>query len=314
MTVVRTAPDPPVPGTWTVLSLLQWATAYLTGRGFDEARLHVELMLGHVLSLKRLSLYLQFDRPLTPAELTAFKALFKRRLDREPLQYILAETEFMGLTLGVGPGVLIPRPETELLVEAAAGFIRAIRKEQVDVLDVGTGSGCIALGLAHVTPQASVIAIDNSPAAIVIARRNLERYPDLRVVFEEKDVRTASWSDSSYDLVVSNPPYIPPGDMDGLEPEVRVHEPREALTDEVDGLSFYATLFALGAHVLREGGGILCEIGHGQEEAVRASALRHGMQVREVVPDLAGIPRVIVAVPSAEREKGNPGCVLSCRG
>jgi release factor glutamine methyltransferase len=300
MTVIRTAPDPPVPDTWTVLSLLQWATAYLTVRGFDEARLHVELILGHVLSLKRLSLYLQFDRPLTPAELSAFKALFRRRLDREPLQYVLGEAEFMGLTLGVGPGVLIPRPETEFLVEAAAGFVRTIGKERVDVLDVGTGSGCIALGLARLTPQASVLGIDNSHDALAIARKNLERYPDLHVVFEAKDVRTASWPSSSFDVIVSNPPYIPPGDFDGLEPEVRVHEPRAALTDEADGLSFYATLFTLGTQVLSDGGGILCEIGHGQEEAVRACALRLGVHVREVIPDLAGIPRVVVAVPSAE--------------
>jgi release factor glutamine methyltransferase len=300
MTVIRTAPDPPVPDTWTVLSLLQWATAYLTVRGFDEARLHVELILGHVLSLKRLSLYLQFDRPLTPAELSAFKALFRRRLDREPLQYVLGETEFMGLTLRVGPGVLIPRPETEFLVEAAAGFVRTIGKQRVEVLDVGTGSGCIALGLASLTPQASVLGIDNSHDALAIARKNLERYPDLHVVFEEKDVCTASWPPSSFDIIVSNPPYIPPGDFDGLEPEVRVHEPRVALTDEADGLSFYTTLFTLGTQVLSDGGGILCEIGHGQEEAVRACALRLGMDVREVIPDLAGIPRVVVAVPSAE--------------
>lgn len=304
MTVVHTVPDPPVPNTWTVLSLLQWSTAYLAARGFDEARLHVELILGHVLSLKRLSLYLQFDRPLTAGELTAFKALFKRRLDREPLQYILGETEFMGLTLTVGPGVLIPRPETELLVEAAAVLVRATGKEHVDVLDVGTGSGCIAFGLARLTPQVSVLGIDNSPAALGIARKNLERYPDLRVVFEIQDVRTASWSPSSFDIVVSNPPYIPPGDLDELEPEVRVHEPRPALTDEADGLSFYAVLFATGRQVLRNGGGMVCEIGHGQEDAVRSMAPRHGMHVREVIPDLAGIPRVVVAVRVPDSQEG----------
>jgi release factor glutamine methyltransferase len=304
MTDVRVAPDPPVPAKWTVLSLLEWGSAYLAARGFDETRLHVELMLGHVLTLKRLQLYLQFDRPLTPAELSAFKVLFKRRLDREPLQYILGETEFMGMALTVAPGVLIPRPETELLVETALAFAKGTGQESLHALDVGTGSGCIALALAHLCPALSVLAVESSEEALVIARANHARYPDLHVTFAQIDIRTASWPPSSFDMIVSNPPYIPPAELAELEPEVRDHEPRIALTDGEDGLSFYRVLFTLAPNVLRPGGVVMCEIGHGQAEAVRALAEEHHLRVQQIVADLAGIPRVFVSEPFTSPSEG----------
>src|SRR5512139_3401835 len=134
---------------WTVLRLIEWGTSYLAEQGFEECRLHVELLLGHVLKLPRLQLYLQFDRVLDPEELSAFKALFKRRLSREPLQYILGETEFMGLRLMVDRSVLIPRPETELLVEKAVAVLRTIPGGSPKILEVGTGSGNIAAAIAH---------------------------------------------------------------------------------------------------------------------------------------------------------------------
>lgn len=294
----RIAPDPPVPARWTVLSLIDWGSAFLAARGFDETRLHVELMLGHVLALKRIQLYLQFDRPLTPAELAAFKVLFKRRLDREPLQYILGETDFMGITVSVGPGVLIPRPETEHLVEAAVAHLKASGVERPRVLDVGTGSGCIALGLAHQYPAAIVLGVDVSDDALTIARQNQARYPDLHVTFERHDSREDGWPAGAFDLVVSNPPYISTEEFATLEPEVRDHEPRIALTDEGDGLAFYRLLFARAPRVLRPGGAVMCEIGHGQAEAIADIAARAGIRMREIIPDLAGIPRVFVGEPS----------------
>lgn len=304
MTEVRAAPDPPVPARWTVLSLIEWASAYLAARAFDETRLHVELMLGHVLSLKRIQLYLQFDRPLTPAELAAFKALFRRRLDHEPLQYILGETDFMGVTLGVAPGVLIPRPETELLVETALKHATSTGKDTMHVLDVGTGSGCIAIGLAHQLPALTVLGIDASEDALAIARKNHVRYPDLHVTFERHDIRSAAWPRGSFDLVLSNPPYIAPAEYETLEPEVRDHEPRAALTDDQDGLAFYRILVALAPRILREGGLLMCEIGHGQSDAVASLARAHGLTVREIIPDLAGVPRVIVCAPTTHSLEG----------
>lgn len=304
MTGVRTAPDPPVPSRWTVLSLIEWASGYLAVRGFDETRLHVELMLGHVLALKRIQLYLQFDRPLTPQELAAFKALFRRRMDHEPLQYILGETDFMGVTLGVGPGVLIPRPETELLVETALNHVRGSGRETMHVLDVGTGSGCIAIGLAHQLPALTVLGIDVSEAALTIAKKNLGRYPDLHVSFEQHDIRTAALPAGAFDLILANPPYIAPEEYATLEPEVRDHEPRMALTDEEDGLAFYRVLCALAPRVLRQGGVMMCEIGHGQADAVAALAHAQRLAVREILRDLAGIPRVVVCAPSSQPVEG----------
>lgn len=304
MTEVRVAPDPPVPAKWTVLSLLEWGSAYLAARGFDETRLHVELMLGHVLSLKRLHLYLQFDRPLAPAELAAFKVLFKRRLEHEPLQYILGETEFMGIALTVAPGVLIPRPETELLVETALAYAKRSAREELHVLDVGTGSGCIALALAHHCPPVHVVAVDSSEEALAIARMNHARYPDLSVTFLQTDIRTAAWPPASFDVIVSNPPYIPPEEVASLEPEVRDHEPRIALTDGEDGLSFYNVLFTLAPKVLRNGGVVMCEIGHGQDHAIRLLAEEHRVHTDQIVADLAGIPRVFVSGPFTDRSEG----------
>lgn len=304
MSVPGAAVDPPVPERWTVLSLLQWAAAYLTAREFDEARLHVELLLGRVLGLERIALYLQFDRPLTPAELAAFKALFRRRLDHEPLQYILGETAFMGLTLTVEPAVLIPRPETELLVEAAVTGLRASAHAAPAVLDIGTGSGCIALGIAHLVPSADVLGIDRSREALAVARKNHERYPALRVRFEEQDAASASWPPSAFDLIVSNPPYIALEEYRALAPEVRDHEPRMALTDEGDGLSFYDVLFDAARRALRPGGLLLCEIGHGQEEAITVRASGHGCRVVRVTRDYAGIPRVLEAVVDTPAQEG----------
>ncbi len=283
----------PVPDQWTVLSLIQWSTGHLEDMGFDETRLHAELLLAHVLGLKRLQLYLQFDRPLTPDELASFKRVFKRRLDHEPLQYILGETEFMGITLAVAPGALIPRPETELLVEKVVAHVRSLDRESVRVLDVGTGSGNIAIAVARLAPSARVTAVDHSPEALTIARLNVERHHEKHVSVRQGDVRQGVWDADSYDVVVSNPPYIAIDEYLKLQPEVRDHEPRIALTDEGDGLSFYRTLFALAAKVLGSGGRLFCEIGYGQADAIGLLASSAGIQVLDIFPDLAGIPRVL---------------------
>jgi len=288
-----------VPEQWTVLSLIQWSTAYLEEKGFDEARLHTELLLGHVLGLERLKLYLQFDRPLTPEELASFKELFKRRLGHEPLQYILGETEFMGIRLAVAPGALIPRPETELLVEKAVDHIRALNREGVSVLDIGTGSGNIALAVARMMPASRVTSIDVSREALSIARRNQERLQLQNVILEERDVREGARTGERYDVIVSNPPYVSAEDFKNLQPEVRDHEPRLALTDEKNGLSFYPTLFQFAARVLNADGRLFCEIGYGQAEAVSRMASAEGIQVLDIVSDLAGIPRVLCGAVSS---------------
>lgn len=293
MTGASSHAGPPVPERWTVLSMIEWSTAYLTAKNFDEARLHAELLLAHVLGLNRLQLYLQFDRPLTAAELASFKTLFRRRLEHEPLQYVLGETVFMGLPISVAPGVLIPRPETELLVEEVVTYIRSLNEERVNVLDVGTGSGNIAIAVAHLAPSAYVAAIEISPEAIAIARRNVDRHAAARVSLELRDARAGARPGEKYQVLVSNPPYIAQDEFEKLEPEVRIFEPRIALTDEADGMSFYRTLFRLATEVLGPTGRLFCEIGYGQAERLLVLAATSGIEILDIVPDLAEIPRVL---------------------
>jgi release factor glutamine methyltransferase len=281
--------------TWTVLSLLEWAGTYLGERGFDEPRLHVELLLAAVLKLRRLDLYLQFDRPLRPEELTAFKSLFKRRLNHEPLQYILGETEFMGLRLAVASGVLIPRPETEVLVERAVEEIRGLGARPVTVADIGTGSGNIAISLARFVPTTTVTAIDVSARALVIAGANCERNQVSNVRLQEADIFADALGSSTFDVIVSNPPYVSLGEFAQLPEEIRVYEPRMATTDEGDGYRFIKRIVSLASRHLNPGGHLLMEIGFGQGETARRIAESAGLVEGCLHPDLAGIPRVLAA-------------------
>ena len=294
----RPTPAPAPSHTWTVLSLIEWSQRYLQERGFDEARLHAELLLAHVLGLLRLDLYLQFDRPLTPAELAAYRALFKRRLTHEPLQYIVGETGFMGLTMVVERGVLIPRPETELLVEMALEIIKKKEGGGAQVLDIGTGSGNIAVALGHHAPGAQIFGIDISPEAIAVAARNIERHGLGNVAVQALDVFSGLFDGRDLDLIVSNPPYVSREQFAALEPEVRDFEPRGALTDDGDGMSFYRRLAPLALELLRPGGEVLFEIGFGQDTDI--ARLFNGCGYREVgvTRDYAGIPRVIHGVKS----------------
>jgi release factor glutamine methyltransferase len=291
MSMVRQLSE--VPKAWTVLSMIEWSRDYLTERGFDEARLHAELMLASVLHTNRLQLYLQFDRPLVAQELSAYRELFKRRLVHEPLQYILGEAVFMGITLGVGPGVLVPRPETELLVERALLRIRGLGRSPARVLDVGTGSGNIALALAHYAPGASVTGVDSSEAAIVRSRDNASRLNAAGVEFIYGDVFDAGVIREKYDIVVSNPPYVSKEEFETLMPEVRDFEPRGALTDEQDGFGFLGKLAPRMKELLVPNGVFLCEIGFGQETGAWEIFEGAGFVNLEIHPDYAGIPRVV---------------------
>ena len=284
---------------WTVLSLLEWTTEHLSQRGHDEARLHVELMLARALGLRRLDLYLQFDRPLTSAELGAFKALYNRRLLHEPLQYILGDTEFMRLNLLVRPTALIPRPETEVLVEEAIKVAQERTDEgasdgnRMRIIDIGTGTGNIALSIAREFPEADVTATDLDASALELARENATRNQISNVRFLMDDIRSSVLAAESFDLIISNPPYIPLADFEKLDTEVRDFEPRLALTDEKDGLSMYSALAKFAHKTLREHGSILVEVGFGQSGDVAGIFQTAGLTVVPTVKDLAGIERVI---------------------
>lgn len=281
--------------TWTVVQLLRWTADYFNGKEIESGRLEAELLLAHTLDLDRVGLYLHFDRPLTPAELADFRAKVQRRARREPVQYILAETEFWSLPLQVGPDVLIPRSDTEVLVEEALQHLQ----QGGSMLDVGTGSGAIAIAVAAERPAVDVTAIDCSRPALTVARANAERHGlSGRITCREGDL--AALPAGPYDLVVSNPPYIAEPEWAGLMAEVRDHEPRIALHGGIDGLDAYRHLARQAMTVLKPGGWLLVEVGAGQADAVRELFEQAGLSALGVRKDYAGIARVVYAQAGLE--------------
>jgi release factor glutamine methyltransferase len=282
---------------WTVLPLLEWTERYLRERSFEESRLNAELLLAHALRLPRLGLYLQFDRPLAASELALFKRLLLRRMSHEPLQYILGETEFMGLPFEVTPAVLIPRPETENLVEEAIRWLKGSGGAEWSILEIGTGSGNIAVALGKFLPGALVTSLEKSGDALDVARRNCVRHGLGNVEFFKMDVFSpeleAEIDGRMFDAVVSNPPYVPGADFDLLEPEVRDFEPRLATTDGADGFRFIRRIAGLAPRLLRPGGGMFLEIGYGQADAAETIARESGLTGVGVQRDFAGIGRIL---------------------
>ena len=273
---------------WTVLKVLQWTAGYFRDRGIEGGRLDAELLLSDTLKLDRVGLYLNYDRPLSAGELEAFRAGVGRRAKREPLQYIRGQAEFWSLPFAVTPAVLIPRPDTEVLVEEA--LKRA--SGPCRILDVGTGSGAIAIALAHELPEAQVEGVDLSPAALAVARGNAERNGVAeRLTLQAGDLRQLSGA--GYDLVVSNPPYIPSSDLAGLMPEVRQFEPLLALDGGGDGLDAYRALATQALGLLRPGGWLLLEVGIDQAAAVGELLRRAGLLEIFTRADYAGVERVV---------------------
>ncbi|GAB6096561.1 peptide chain release factor N(5)-glutamine methyltransferase [Desulfatiferula olefinivorans] len=258
---------------WTIARLIGWTTDFFSARSIDSPRMTAELLLAHSLGISRIDLYLQYDKPLTADELARFKALIKRRADREPVAYIIGTRGFWTLDLDVSPGVLIPRPDTECLVERALIEMAALSTggRPLTVVDLGTGSGAIVLALASEKPDHRYLAVDLSLTALIQARSNRDRLlPGAPVHFVN-----GSWLDAfeprqAMDLIVSNPPYIPRAVIDTLEPEVARFEPRQALDGDHDGLSCIRHIVASAAAFLRPGGVLLMEMGYDQKEAVRA--------------------------------------------
>lgn len=274
--------------TWAVLRLLQWTEQYFREKGIAEPRLDAQVLLADLLGLDRVGLYLNFDRPLTAAELAEFRGRVARRARHEPVQYIVGKAEFWSLIFRVTPEVLIPRAETELLVEEALRRAPAA----VTVLDVGTGSGALAVALSRELAPAAVSAIDLSPEALAIAEENARVHGlGARIAFRQADL--ADLPAGPFDLIVANPPYIPAGEIAGLMPEVRDFEPHLALNGGADGLDAYRLLARQAPVRLAPGGWLLVEVGAGQANAVRELFLQHALVEVFVREDYAGIPRVV---------------------
>jgi release factor glutamine methyltransferase len=276
-----------VKSTETVREALLSATAKL--HSLATARRDAELLLMRVVGRDRAWMMTHADAELTTEQISRFEKWVARRARQEPVQYIVGETEFYGLTLRVTSAVLIPRPETEHLVEAV--LARVGRDAAVRICDVGTGSGAIAVALAHALPLARVMAVDLSAAALDVARENAERHGVAeRVRLVESDLLHAVRGER-FDVVVSNPPYVADGEV--LEAQVREYEPREALFAGPTGMEIYPRLIPEAWEVLAPGGWLLMEIGHGQREAL--AELLMGWDGVEFVADLQGIPRVAIA-------------------
>jgi release factor glutamine methyltransferase len=273
--------------TWTVLKVLDWTKGYLAEKGVENARLETEWILGSVLSLDRMGLYLNFDRPLSDGELTDLRGMVARRAKREPLQYLLGNQEFCGLDFVVSPAVLIPRHDTEVLVEEALRRIPVART----VLDIGVGSGCVAVSLAKRLPDALVWGVDCSADALVVAARNADHH-GVHIQLAKGSL-FEPFDGVRFQLIVSNPPYIPTSDMAELQPEVREYEPRQALDGGVDGLDFYRQIVAQAPAHLEPGGWLMVEVGIGQAGAVLDLLSCTGFDTLFTAADPSGIDRVV---------------------
>ena len=278
---------------WTMLRLLDWTARFFESKGIDTARLDAELLLAHALGCRRIELYARYDEVPDGEPLARFRDAVRRRGQRVPAKYLTGQTEFYSLALAVGPAVLIPRPETEFLVEQA---LKALPKdEERRVADLGTGSGAIAIAVAKQRPRARLVATDASREALDVARANAQRH----VVADRIEFRQGRWFEALaagtvFDAIASNPPYVATADLERAMPEVRDHEPRAALDGGPDGLDALRILAAGAPAWLKPGGWLIVEVGAGQAQAVTDLAEGTGRyETIGVVPDFAGIDRVV---------------------
>lgn len=281
---------------WRIKDLLQWTTRYFFDRGISESRLEAEILLAHVLKKDRVYLYANYEAPVNTDERTIFKEYIKRRIKTEPIAYITGHKEFMSLDLIVTPEVLIPRPETELLVETA--MMEARNLDSVRIVDVGTGSGAIAVSLAYYLKQAQVCATDISLPALEIARQNAGRHHvniDFQAgsLLESFLVSQPEGPSDYFDIIVANLPYVPETDREGLDPQVRDFEPHLALFAGEDGLDLYRQLIPQARMLMQEGAVLLFEIDPRQDALI--PSIMQGFSEVRIINDAAGRARVVQA-------------------
>ena len=314
---------------WTIGRILKWTEQYFKDKGIESPRLDAEVLLAHVLEKQRIYLYVHFDEPLQPAELAAYREMIKQRVLRVPVAQILGEKEFMGLTFKVTADTLVPRPDTEILVQAAVERLKAMKGEKsatgvladesaaeepaegqpvggadaeqevaepLHIADIGTGSGAICLSVLRYLAGTVADTVDISPEARAVAEENAASLGLAdRVTFHTGDL-LQPLRGMTFAAILSNPPYIPEADIAGLAPEVRLKEPHTALSGGRDGLDFYRRLAKEAPAMLVPGGFMAFEVGIHQAEPVAALAKANPLIARtEILPDYAGIDRVVVA-------------------
>lgn len=288
-------------GPWTVERVLHWTRGYFERKQVDSPRLSAELILAHVMGLSRIKLYTNYLQPLSESQLSELRDLVKRAAEHEPIAYLTGRAWFFNLEFEVGPAVLIPRPDTETLVEQVLSIIRHTPGfESPRILDLCTGSGAIAVAVAHHAPTSQIVATDISPEALLIANQNIRRHHlQDRITLLQGDLLGAlePYIDKTpFDLVVSNPPYIPTEKISQLPRNVRDYEPRQALDGGADGLDLHRRILHQSGNRLRPGGRILLEIGYDQQEAALTMIRQYDAYGDErVLRDYAGNPRVLTA-------------------
>lgn len=278
--------------TWRIIDLIHWAESYFKEKGFENPRGEIEWLLRAVLGCNRMDVYLRFEEPLSKSQLSTLRSWVKRRLEREPLQYITGTCDFYGHEFLVNEHVLIPRPETERLIDISIEKLKSINAPSI--LDVGTGSGCIAITLGFEVPESTVLGVDVSLDALGIANKNKEKLSAENVSFEKIDI-LKQVPEIQFDLLVSNPPYIPQNEMDSLMEDVKEYEPKVALTDEKDGLTFYNRFADIGKDVVKSGGYMILEVGMGDHpQNVKSLFEKVGYSEPELIKDFNGDDRVLV--------------------
>ncbi len=272
---------------WTTIDLIKWGEDYFVSKGISNAKLEVGWFLCHILNCQRIDLYVQFEQPLMKDELAQFKEMVRRRIEGEPFQHILGKADFYGRDFIVNKHVLIPRAETEIIIELLK------KRDAVEsILEIGTGSGCIAITMSLENLTTSIIATDVSKEALNVAKENTQKFGVKNIGFKVHDFLQTSIN-STFDVVISNPPYIGSDEMDSLQKEVHDYDPKIALTDNDDGLSFYRRFAELGTSLLNENGYMLLEFG-GAHQVVAISEIFESHQFNvKFHNDLQGDPRIV---------------------
>ena len=280
-----------MPKVWRIVDLIQWSESYFRDKSHQNPRLEIEWMLRSLLNCERLDLYMRFDEPLSGTQLSTLRSWVKRRSKNEPLQYITESCEFFGREFFVDTRVLIPRPETERLIDEAIKSIKHVRSP--NILDIGTGSGCIAITLAKEIKNSNVIGIDKSIGSLQVSKKNSAELNVENVTFFEMDILN-QYPKEKFDLVISNPPYVPKSEMSGLMNDVKDFEPEIALTDFDDGLTFYKRISKIIPHILKDDSSCILELGIGNHpENVLSIFKQLGYSNLETINDYNGDKRVL---------------------
>ncbi|MEE3152812.1 MAG: peptide chain release factor N(5)-glutamine methyltransferase [Candidatus Neomarinimicrobiota bacterium] len=277
---------------WRLIDILNWGETYFRDKNFDNPRTEIELLLQHLIGCKKIDLYLQFEKIVKPKELITLRSWVKRRINREPIQYITRSSEFYGRKFIVDQNVLIPRPETEILIDVSVEILS--KKNSPTIIDIGTGSGCIGITLALEIPSSNIIAIDISDSALSIAKKNADMYSIRNIEFLRLDILNQDIIHIA-DMLISNPPYISKEEIPDLMEDVKDFEPMIALTDKSDGLDFYRKFSDIMPHVIKKNGTVILEVGRGSHsDRVKEIFCKSGYNNIDIVKDLNKDKRVFI--------------------